>query len=186
VLLVYSLLLGFLMTGIYAAFSISQLFYESAQGATTAQQEAIKALNAAIRLLSEGRAATLATSSGGPAGLRLLSARTATGAFQHDSAGELLWQRWSCLYLDSSSGTLVLKEQPLTTPTTVIPSPAPTVAALAANSALTARTVARDVKALSFPSVAAGEVAVQVTVETRTRKFGANQVILDGRLTLKM
>jgi type II secretory pathway pseudopilin PulG len=111
-IMVYSVLLGLLMTGVYSAFYISKTYWDSAQGTTEVQQQCLRAMNGINRVLSQGNASSLAIFSyGSPphqatTGFVVLSAKTPSGLFQHQpTTGEIMWQRWVAVYIDPNALT---------------------------------------------------------------------------------
>lgn len=212
--MVYSVLLGLLLIGVYGAFYISRLYWDSAQGTTEVQQECLRAMNGINRVLSQGNAASLTIFTyGSPAhlattGFVVLSAKTQSGNFQHSGTGEVMWQRWVAVYLDPNAVTngqkrreLRMREQ-LITPT---PSPpaVPTAnsiinASVSANNP-PATVIARD---LGSPEGAANPVPglvlaggggggagslvgpYTVTTETLSRKFGVNRISVNSTVLM--
>ena len=212
--LIYAVLLGMLLSGVYSAFSVSSLYWDSAQGTTEAQQECLRAMNGVNRVLSQGNASSLTVFTyGSPphravTGFLVLSARTAAGPFQHDASGEILWQRWVAVYLEPDAVTngrklreLRVREQ-LITPT-ASPPPVPTVNSII-NASISATSPAPMVLARSVGSEegsadpkpglvlsgggggGAGSLVgpYTITTETRSRKFGLNRMSVNSTVLM--
>ena len=212
--MVYAVLLAMLLSGVYSAFSVSSLYWDSAQGTTEAQQECLRAMNGVNRVLSQGNASTLTVFAyGSPphqavTGFLVLSAKTPAGPFQHTATGEVLWQRWVAVYLDPTAVTngqklreLRVREQ-LITPT-ASPPPVPTansiinasVSATSPPPLVLARSVGSEEGAAApMPGLVvsggggggAGSLVgpYTITTETRSRKFGLNRMSVNSTVLM--
>lgn len=166
-ILVYSVLLLMFVTAVYGSFSLSRDYFSSMSAISEVQQEAMKGVLAVERELNHAEPSTIAISTS-PVGVRLLSALPAEGqVFQHTEQGELLWQQWVVVYLNSE-GQLVAKRSPIN-PASALPASSlwPSVTDLASDASLESRVLARNVAEMSFPSAPAGlfRVAVRSRVE---------------------
>lgn len=186
-LLIYGILLLFLMAAVYGAFYMSRLYFSAAEGSTTAQQEAMKGSAMIDRILSDGAAATVEVSND-PPGFRILSARTDQGAFQHEQDGDVLWQQWVCIYLDTETNELRMRTQPLNTAVAdpAAAQPSPSFDQLVGDNNLPTRVVAGSIRNLEFPAAQPGSVGYTLTSETESPKFGTNSVQLTNSIVLHM
>lgn len=129
-LLIYSTILGLVMTGIYSVLIAGMRYFHTADTSVELQSNAMDALANISQQLAEGNGASCSIGTS-PAGIVFGSPRDANGNFQFNSSGSLLWQKYVCFYIDTVtlSGTsvscLIRKEEMLpaaqTTPP-VIPS----------------------------------------------------------------
>jgi len=208
-IMVYSVLLGMLLIGVYSAFYISRLYWDSAQGTTEVQQECLRAMNGINRILSQGNAATLTVFTyGAPpnhtTGFLVLSAKTPSGLFQHSEAGDVMWQRWMAVYLDPNALTNGKKLRELRVREQIITPTASPPAVPSANSVINASVgpnnpphtvIARDLGSPEgAPSPVPGLVVTggggggagslvgpyTVTTETLSRKFGVNRISVNS------
>jgi len=191
-LMVYSVLLGLLMTGVYTAFYISRAYYDSAQGTTEVQQECLKALNGISRVLGQGNASTTTVQASPLVGFRILSARTTTGVFQHEaSTGNVVWQRWAVVYHDVPSREVRLKEVTGTgLPGTQIPNSPPAITSVAADGSVGVKVLGRQISnlALTFtPATPSTAALMTFTIEStvQSQRFGTNRISITSRITLK-
>lgn len=190
-IMVYSLLLGLLMTGVYSAFYISRAYYDSAQGTTEVQQECLKALNGISRVLGQGNSSTVVVQSSPIVGFRILSARTTTGVYAHEaSSGNVQWQRWAVVYYDSAAKEVRLKEVTGTgLPGTQVPNNPPAITAVASDGS-GFKPLGRQISnlALSFtPATPNTAALMSFTIEStvQSQRFGTNKIEITSRITLK-
>lgn len=148
-LLIYSVLLILILGAIYASYGIARDYYSAAQIETQAQQAALDASLSVSQELNQACGKAL-ISSDAPSALLFLSAKTDSGLFEHDTAtGDLLWQRWVCIFLDTQSNQLLCVEEKLTPPTATPPETVPSVESMIQNTALPRRVLARDISEFS-------------------------------------
>lgn len=188
-LLVYSVVVVLLLGAVYAAFQLSWRHYQAGRAASEAQQEALKAASAVSRALNGGLKTSLLLQADPPA-LRFLSADREHEPFEVNDNGEIVWQRWVCLYYDQAAQELVLKERDLSPASSTVPDPGPTVAELINDDSLSERVLARGVTAASFASTLAAngldtEVTYSVTCQSESPRTGVNNVTLQSRALVR-
>jgi len=118
--MVYAVLLGIVLTGIYGVFISSMKYYRTGEIRTVLHQNALKAMSKLFGDMTgtQGSSITVETSQN-PPGIIFVSARNSNGNYEFDSDGQLKWQKWVCYYLKSDGKgnyDLMLKESPITTP----------------------------------------------------------------------
>lgn len=182
-LLIYSVLLLLLVGAILASFQIARNYYTAVQIETEAQQAALKANLSVTQELAHAAGSSITVSTTPPAVL-FLSAKTDQGPFQHDeTTGELLWQRWVCIYLDKASQELKYAEQLLAEPVTEIPDPPPAVATLVNDTALAKRVLAHDVSDFVPNVTTSSTVSVEVTSSLAANRMPSGQSTVKGQDT---
>ena len=116
-------LMSLAVTTVYSLFS---MFLANSR-AISAQAELEGSAHAAMARmtadLADSKATTISLGTA-PVGVVLLSPRDGNDRLQRDDAGNLLWQRWVCYYLDAGSHTLVRATIPLAA-ATISPPPNP-------------------------------------------------------------
>jgi type II secretory pathway pseudopilin PulG len=180
-MLVYMVLLMVITTILATAISMSLHFGAAIDDSVDAQHNALDALDQTERALAS------ACSSGASVdarngGISFISAETDSGPFAFDSSGNLLWQRYVTLYV--SNHDLIRKDQTFTA-TSTPPTPVPSSSGMQSNSALTARTLGRDVSAMTF-TVGTSSVAVQLTAAAvPTPSATSNSVAMQTQFTFR-
>lgn len=160
-LLVYMVVLLVFVTGIYSAFTLSLRCFHTAQARSDSMQAGQQAINFINRMVATGASSTINTATAGA--LLFLSAQptgTDKVTFVSDSNGNLMWYKWVCIYLDTSTGVLKESEQNLGTATSTIPTTPPTVAAMRV---LPSRVVARNITAFTFPTTSSYSITANAS-----------------------
>lgn len=188
-LLIYAVVVILLLAAVYAAFHLSWRYYQAGEAASEAQQEALKATSRVSRTLNAGLKTSLLLQNDPPA-LRFLSAEREHQPFEVDDAGQIVWQRWVCLYYDQTAQQLVLKERELSPASATVPNPGPTIAELVNDNSLPKTIVARGVTATSFGSIPAAngldtEVTYSVTCTSDSPRMGTNSITLQSRALVR-
>lgn len=182
--MLYAVLLLLLIGGTYGAFYTSRLYYDAAEGSSTALQETLKAMNEVSNLLADGSANTVQISDN-PVGFRVLCATGPQNLFEHNQNGELLWQSWRCIYYDDQKDEIVMKISALAAPSAQVPNSGPTVAEMVANNSAEQRVLARNISAFEITPGANDLVAFNIAAATETRKFGTNEIRLQSQVHLR-
>lgn len=179
-LLIYSVLLILILGAIYASYGIARDYYSAAQVETQTQQAALDAGLSVSQELNQACAKAL-VSSDTPSALLFLSAKTDSGLFEHDATtGELLWQRWVCIYLDTQNNQLLCVESKLVPSTTTPPETIPTVDSLIQNTALPRRVLARDISEFSHQITGSSTVIFGVRSTTVPIRMPSGQSMPAG------
>ena len=115
--MVYSVLLGLMMTSLYQLLSMTTAFVGDSMttGAlqASAQKTAVR-ITADLSVAHKGSVVTGTT----PPGVVFLSPRDGYGKITCDASGVIYWHQWVCYYLDTSTGTLMRKQIYITATTT--------------------------------------------------------------------
>ncbi|MCD4786156.1 MAG: prepilin-type N-terminal cleavage/methylation domain-containing protein [Candidatus Eremiobacteraeota bacterium] len=118
--MVYAVLLGIVLTGIYGVFVSSMKYFRVGETRTVLHQNALLVMSKLCGDMAGTRGSSIIIeTSQNPSGLIFVSARNSNGNYEFDSDGQLKWQKWVCYYLkDIGNGRydLMLKESYLTTP----------------------------------------------------------------------
>lgn len=177
-MLVYCVLLGVLLTGVYAVLLAGVRNYAIGANATELEQAALKAATRLSRELAEGDAASFRVDSS-PVGIVFASPRDSTdpkGRFAYNSANRMLWQSYVCYYLGTANGApaLIRKVTPIS-PTVSSPPTIPstlTSAWFAAQTGIAPTWTGFNVSGLSVTPASPMTLSV-----TATRAPGVSQAV---------
>lgn len=178
ILVVSALLLALLGT-VNAVLSLSLHTYKPSLNYIDAQQQAMRAIRKITRELADAAENSITTDS---VGVVFVSGRGTDDLFHFDSAGQVLWQRYVCYYVDVVDGTnKILRKEIDITPTTTVPDPvAYTPTQMQALTSVTATTVCQDVTSLTLTT---GD-PVQVEVSIYLDEDDGHQITLRGGTSL--
>lgn len=152
-LMIYSVLIGLVLTGIYGILTSSMKYYRITEVRSELQQNAILAISGILGDMMGTPRSTIMMSTSSPSGVFFVSSRKDDGNHEFDSAGLLIWQKWVCYYLESNStGTfnLVRKEVPMSTPSSTPGLPPYTSVSLFASANLEKHIVAKDIQSMAI------------------------------------
>ena len=116
--MVYSVLIGLVLTGIYGILTSSMKYYRITEVRSDLQQNGIKAISGILGDMMGTPKSTIVMGTN-PDGVFFVSSRKSDGNHEFDNYGMLKWQKWVCYYLEQNTdGTynLVKKESPISTP----------------------------------------------------------------------
>jgi len=166
--MIYALLLGIAMTGIYGVLISTMKYYQTVDNRTQLQQNAISAYsNITGDMMGTANSSIITGNS--PVGIIFVSSRKSDGNHEIDSGGTVKWQKWVCYYLKQNQfGTFDLfkKEVPIQNPSATIGScPYSSVSQFAAAS-LNAHLVAYGVWSMTITkNTATGNYMFDITFD---------------------
>ena len=152
-LMIYSVLIGLVLTGIYGILTSSMKYYRITEVRSDLQQNAILAVSGILGDMMGTPRSTITMSTSTPQGVFFVSSRKSDGNHEFDSSGLLIWQKWVCYYLESNSSgsfNLVKKEVALTTPSSTPGLPPYTSVTQFAAASLQKHTVAKDIQSMAI------------------------------------
>lgn len=160
--------MGLLMTGVLAVIVANNQYLRNSEARLDMQRGAMQSLSQMTREVSESDRYAITVE---PDAMVFASPRNLQSKITFDSRGRLEWHKYVCYYRDPDfNGTgipcLVRKVVALPTPATDVP-PAPLVAAVRDNPALTPKVVAHYVDSFSPVLTPAGPVELTVVVKKR-------------------
>lgn len=151
--IVYSVLIGLVLTGIYGILTSSMTYYRITEIRSDLQQNAIRAISGILGEMMGTPRSSIVMSSTAPSGVFFVTSRKDDGNHEFDSSGMLIWQKWVCYYLESNNSgsyNLIRKEVPLGSPSST-PGTAPySTVAQFATANLQRHTVSRNIKSMSI------------------------------------
>lgn len=189
-LLIYAALTLVVLAAVYASFDLSYRYYAAGESAAEAQQQALQGAGGIDQALRGACAGTVTVETDPPA-LRFLSADPGGQIlFEHNGDAELVWNRWTLIYLDQGPKEVVLKEQVLSSSSPDVPVSPPPISSMIADASLSSRVLARDIESLGFGAVDADNgtdtlVTYQITSLTDSARFGENRITLGSRSLVK-
>ncbi len=151
--MIYSVLIGLVLTGIYGILTSSMKYYRITEIRSDLQQNAIMAVSGILGDMMGTPRSTIVMSTTTPSGVFFVSSRKSDGNHEFDSSGLLIWQKWVCYYLESNSSgsyNLVRKEVPLNTPSSTPGLPPYTSVTQFAAANLQKHLIAKDIKSLAI------------------------------------
>lgn len=184
-LTVYGALLGVLLTGTYAALSLSMRYFTVARAATDLQSQAQQTV---LHLVSEVAdttgASLLYTNQSTMSGILFLSPRDRLGNFQQDTGGNIVWQKWVCYRWERSSGNLSRMVLYLNPPT-IVPTACPyTIGAFPATAEVV---IWRNMTALTFSGADAVNIQARFEQQVLSSASGGtdNRVDIVDRIKFR-
>lgn len=151
--MVYSVLIGLVLTGIYGILTSSMKYYRITEIRSDLQQNAIKAVSGILGDMMGTPRSTIMMSTATPSGVFFVSSRKTDGNHEFDSSGLLIWQKWVCYYLEANTNgsyNLVRKEVALSTPSSTPGLPPYTSVAQFAAANLQKHLIAKDIQSMAI------------------------------------
>lgn len=197
-MVVYSLIFGLSLTGVYTVLIGTVQNYNAAQANIEVQQGAQAALNRIAQELKEASSSSGSITVVSGVGIVFLSARDSNNKIHYDSSsGLLLWQKRICYYLDTDPSTgsgseyaLFRKEETFTATTTppATPSPNPDpdyVTKMRNNATLKKLLIARHFIATTNFSVTSSVNLYTINITSSTNTTGkSNSISLNSKVNV--
>ena len=177
-LTVYGALLGVLLTGTYAALSLSMRYFMVARAATDLQSQAQQTVLHLVSELADTTGASLYyTNQSNMSGILFLSPRDRLGNFKQDTGGNIVWQKWVCYRWDRLTGNLSRMASYLSPPT-ITPTACPySIATFPATAEVV---IWRDMKALTF----SGTDSIKIQARFEQAVLSSSSGVTDNRVDI--
>jgi type II secretory pathway pseudopilin PulG len=192
-LLIYTALLGFVLTGICGIFISSIQLFRITEIRTGLQQNALKATSNIFTDLAGSKDSTIYIENSPMNGIIFASSLKSDGTYEFDSSnGKIKWQKWICYYLQpvgNEKYELIKKEIPIQTPTTdpgTCPYSTITQFAQANVQDMSSQVIARDVQILSISkSGTSGNYSFQIKFDNTTDTTRPNRLEVTSEIHVR-